>query len=238
MNRIVGRRREMFLPGEKEPLFAGLMITPAPASYRSRKWTIVDNDWNHDSYNQLKGSVEGSYYISTRDYNLNNLSFEYNGYSDWRIPTQRDFENILNGNQRGSKINGVSGCRFAVIRLVNVPHASIANPYGLLLAPDRFSISGMSRTFIWNVSYSSTSNGNVTEAQLNEYLSWGCAFLPVSGYYRGRTSVWGNGSGMYPAQTKKDSQNLYCLSISTGVSVGYITISDNYHLPIRCVRTA
>ena len=85
----------------------------------------------------------------------------------------------------GATINNVANCRFALVELDDVSHAGSTTPIGLLIAPDNEVITGMTKTLSWNLA-TTFGNTQVTEEQLDEYLTAGCVFIPASGKYDGQ----------------------------------------------------
>jgi hypothetical protein len=101
------------------------------------------------------------------------------------LPTNVQWTAFITETSRlGSSVNGTAGCRYALIQLTSYTNGSISNPVGVLLIPDGLTLTGMTKTFTWNTN-STSGNTGVTVAQLNEYLTKGCVFLPASGYYDG-----------------------------------------------------
>ncbi len=224
--------------------FAGLQIAPAPLYHNGSSFIIKDDDWNHDSYNSVYGAVEGSYYFNWNEcHAVSDIS--YDGHSDWRMPSQEEWAAVTTGSRTGSTTNGTAGCRYALIQLTGVPHAGNNTPIGLLLAPDGETMTGMSKTFNWNVK-STSGNTGVTAAQLDEYLDAGCVFLPTSGNFFG--SGWYNAgtSGYYWSSTQYNASNGYSLSFSPSmadpssyvISSGIDISKASYYYPCRLVRSA
>ena len=172
--------------------FNGLFIAPGPLYYNGSSYAIYD-DWNHSSYDVSYSTSANSTYFSFTQ--LGNL-FESAGFSTssgdienlldpfdgWRLPTFDELYNIIIGTSRtGSVVNNNSGgSRYALIRLIDVSHSSSTTPFGLLLFPDGKNITGKPLS---GINDQFTVTDSVTESELNEYLSQGCAFLPGSGQY-------------------------------------------------------
>lgn len=219
------------------PTFAGLQIAPAPLYYNGTSFIIKDDDWNHDSYNSAYGAREGSYYFNWNECNaVSDIS--YGGFDDWRMPSQAEWTAVTTGSRTGSTINGTSGRRYALIQLTGVTHAGNSEPIGLLLAPDGETMTGMSKTFTWNVK-STSGNTGVTAAQLDEYLDAGCVFLPASGRFRG--SRWNNAGtyGYYWSSDEDGSISGYLLSfLSSNVTPSGYNDKASFYFPCRLVRLA
>lgn len=217
--------------------FAGLQIAPAPLYYNGTSFIIKDDDWNHDSYNSVYGAVEGSYYFNWNEcHEVSGVS--YGGYNDWRMPTQAEWEAVTTGSRTGSTVNGTPGCRYALIELTGVTHAGNSESFGLLLAPDGETMTGMSKVFNWNVD-SADGNTDVTAAQLDEYLDAGCVFLPATAdCYSGSWNSAGT-RGNYWSSTENSSTNGYNLHFrSTVVNPSGSSTKASGHFSCRLVRSA
>lgn len=224
---------------KKVATFAGLQIAPAPLYYNGSSFVIKDNDWNHDSYNSVYGMTEGSYYFDWNECH-DVFGVSYGGHSDWRMLTKAEADAIISSLRTGSTINGTARCRYAFISVTDVVHAgSESGVRGLLLAPDDMTMTGMSKTFMWNANQ--PSGNDVTAAQLNEYLDAGCVFLPKSNY-----NIEGSWQSLavYWLNTEDDGSRAYSLHITFPGTYSEGDI-DTYHylpkleryLPCRLVRS-
>lgn len=127
--------------------------------------------------------------FSNTDGDIDNLLNPFNG---WRIPTATEWESIVGTTRTGSTVNGTPGCHWAVVKLNNVEHAE-EDAIGLLVFPDGNNISGFSLTLFDGEKdeYVEIANRNLTESDLNNFLSQGCVFLPASGYYMSSDDWYG-----------------------------------------------
>jgi len=226
-----------FVFGKPVHPFAGLEIAPAPLYYDGTNFVIKDSDWNHDSYNSVFGQTEGSYYFNWNEcHGVSGVSFD--GKNDWRMPSQAEWAAVTTGSRTGSTINGASGCRYALIQLIGVTHAGNSEPIGLLLAPDGETMTGISKTFTWNVN-STSGNTGVTAAQLDEYLYAGCVFLPASGRFNGSSWNDAGASGIYWSSTELSSTyGYYLLFLSSYVNPSSNSSRSSIYFQCRLVRTA
>lgn len=223
----------------KKKTFGGLMIAPAPLKYTS-KFEIVDNDWNHDSYNSTRGKNNGSYYFQ-RMTNETMGTVSYGGYSDWHIPTSTEMSTIKSTSRDGSTVNGTSSRHYAYVKVSDVTHAGASNPLGILLFPDGEDIYGTTLTYM----DSETGTNTITNTQLNEYLDQGCVFIPASGGY---DTVWAhNGTHikLWCSDRRGTSgSDYFCIDVSdtnslSGFDNKWVTYSNSsYYYPIRLVRNA
>ena len=168
-----------------------------------------------------------------------NIDNDQTPISGCKLPTRlqwdafADFYSVI---RTGSTVNGTAECRFALIQLTGYTNGSISNPVGVLLIPDGLTMTGMSRTFTWNVE-STSGNTGVTVAQVQEYIDRGCVFLPAAGYVNDDGTAFSNGGdrGYYWASTSWG--NLYSWYISlhaTYLGSGYID-KGRYHT-VRLIR--
>ena len=203
--------------------FGEIMISPAPLYYDGTSFVIKDNDWNHESYNSVAGMNAGSYYFQYSEISgVNNLT--YDGYSDWRVPTNSDLYTIMDLSREGSIVNGTPNCHWVYIGLSDVTH-TIYSASGLLIFPDGRVING---TALQNIDTNAYSSTTITNNELNTYLSQGCAFFPASGYYY--SSGWSSGSGNYLSTTGN------YISVCMGWNK-YETYVFPYYASVRPVRS-
>ena len=241
------------------PSFGGINIAPAPLYYDGTTFVIKDDDWNHDSYNDVYGRVEGSYcfsmldlaaYFDTRgtsytpmngNMNVNAAKVSWGGYTNWRPPTMDEQRKLFTTNtsiREGSRVNGSANKHYALIQLTGVTHAGTSTPNGLLLFPDGKVITGKALSGMDNT----TQTTGVTAAQLQNYLDQGCAFLPASG--GAESGVWKNGGsvGKYPDTTASSGKYCSYLSFSrnTITTAGYMNAlpEKQDHGSVRLVRFA
>lgn len=222
--------------------FADLYIAPAPLYYNGTTFTIKDNDWNHDSFNDTDngwGKRNGSYYFSFHDLcsyfssttdgssDIDNIhTISYGGYDDWRVPTVSEWQAIISTTRAGSKVNDDESRHYAVIQLTGVNHANNLNPSGLLLFPDGEDISGKALSYTDCFNYTTT---GFTADELTVYLNQGCVFIPFSGSYASN-STWHDGRCFLWLAQKK------CWRIMDGT--GEISTPDIWvnHFIVRLVR--
>jgi hypothetical protein len=242
------------------PRFAGLEIAPAPLYYNGSSFEIKDADWNHESYNVKQGKVAGSYYFmftelasyfdsrgssfsATSSGDIDNANtITYNGHNDWRLPTSNEWKAMTTGSRTGSKVNGATGKKYAIIQLTGVTHAGSSTPIGLLIAPDGLILTGM-RTLTWNSTAVTT---GVTVSELNAYLEVGCAFLPSSGDYGKPSSSWvwefgGKRAYYHSARGTRDNGTSSNTTYWMAAFEGYLeplsgASKTAYYLPARLVR--
>lgn len=205
--------------------FGGLTIAPAPLYYGANGFEIKDNDWNHNSYNDKYGLVEGSYHFNFVDlgsyFDSDGASFDensgsidnantisYGGKTDWRLPTKDELASLITTDplvRPGSTVNGRANSHMTI---------AYAGKWGLLIFPDNKTITGAELTDIDNLARSS--NNSLGAQGVNNYLNQGCIFLPCCGYYNpdGGNWKWGGGDTMsvYGSATEYNTTNKYCLS--------------------------
>ena len=179
--------------------FGGVQIATGPLYYNGSSYEIKD-DWSITSYDSVYGKNAGSTYFSFTemgelfekegyfiedDGNIDNLLDPFNG---WRLGSVSEWHSIFGTTRSGSTVNDVENVHYALIKLTNTRS-------GFLVFPDGETISGKSLRVVDGNSISDgmddiTFTSNVTNSELETYLSQGCVFLPVSGYYRSDTSKW------------------------------------------------
>lgn len=233
--------------------FGGLYLTPAPLIYDNGTLRVFGSDWNQSSYGEAYGMTEGSTYFSftdmgnyfdsrgsafttANDIDNNGSLVMYAGYDDWRMPTRAEWATITTGVspgtlRSGSTINDVPGCRYALIQLIDVTHENRSPIYGILLAPDDCTMTGMSRTFTWNVE-ETTGNTGASVSELQEYLDRGCVFLPECGSYDTNWSS-SNYKGTYWMAESMRVMDFDTIHIGTNAIMG-----TNSYLQVRLVRRA
>ena len=175
------------------PTFAGFQIAKGPLCYNGTSYEIAD-DWTVNSYNSAYGVNTGSTYFSfvnmIRLFESETVNYIAAGDIDnvldpldgWRLGTKEEWNNILDYEpttpRTGSKVNSVSGVKKAGVYVSGVNYAGQTSIYGYILFPDDQVITGKSIQ---------SGITNMTLAELNEYLSQGCVFLPNCGRY---SSSW------------------------------------------------
>ena len=216
--------------------YAGLKITSGPLYYGVNGYEIM-NGWNYNSYNSICGKTVGSTYFnfielgqlfessvfSTSDGDIDKVLDPLDG---WRVPTNAEWASIFGTTRSGSTVNGSSNKHYAMIQL--------ADASGLLVFPDGETITGAALSNMDNT----TSNTGITAAQLNNYLSQGCIFLPGCGYYDSSLQTWGN-ENHYWSSIENDSSTGYDLCFGSSA----ILSDDNkdketYYFPVYLVKGA
>ena len=211
--------------------FGGLHIAPAPLYFDGYNFMIKDDDWNHESYGVAHGFVEGSYYFSwyqlgqffdsegsdiyalSRDID-NAHPISYGGYDDWKIASIGELETIIATStdvRPGSNVNGVSGMHWALVRLTGIDCGVTSTPYGLLIFPDSRIITGRP---LDGMDTEAVVTSGVTNEEIDEYLSQGCAFFPCFGMYNANSGVFSSTSGNHVSATLKTSSSVYSLFIA------------------------
>lgn len=257
MNWIAGRKYvyEYEFGTEPPASIGGMIVAPCNLMWDGTDFVIPYGDWNHSSYNSVYGLNAGSYYFNFVElgsrFDSRGSSFDassgsidnanllsWGGYDDWRVPTQSDVAKLVavsTSVRSGSTVNGSANRHFSHVRLSDVSHAGSSSPEGLLLFPDGKVITGVNLGYYDQCHISNT----ITSAQLDVYLSQGCAFLPSSSYSYGSwmSMVMGN----YWAATEASSTTAYRLFIPYGSSNDVIPDSFNmnktsYYLSVRLVR--
>ena len=153
------------------------------------------------------------------------------------LPTKDQWAAFTTGTSRpGSTVNGVANCRYALIQLTSYTKGSISDPIGLLLLPDNATLTGMAKTFTWNTK-STSGNTGVTVAQLNEYLSEGCVFLPAAGNCHGGSWYGGGSLGDYCSAGSNSKSSAYDLYFgSSSVSPASSSDKSNLYFPVRLLK--
>ena len=217
----------------KSYYFAGMKMTPGPLYYGRNGYEIKDG-WNYDSYNSVYGKTVGSTYFnfielgqlfessvfSTSDGDIEKTLDPLDG---WRIPTNAEWASIIGTTRSGSTVNETPDMHYAMIQLADVS--------GLLIFPDGETITGAELSDMDN-----TSPNDITESDLNEYLSQGCVFLPGSGYYNGS---WNNGHYFW-SSTEKDSSTGYDLHFEPSNTISSTDYKNKgtYYFPVYLVKAA
>ena len=239
-------------------IFGGLNIAPANLYYSSGNgFEIKDDDWNHDSYNSVYGTVDGSYYFnflqlgkyfdsrgnsfSESSGDINNTNkVSYGGFDDWRMPTRAEWLTLTTGqspgtSRAGSTVNGNAGAKYVLIQLTGVTHAGSSTPYGLLIFPDGKIITGKVLSGI-NSTYGTS---GVTNSELQNYLDQGCVFLPCSSKYDTSGGwEWGGSCGYYWSATQESTYYGRVLCFQSGINEISSQMKGNKYYPVRLVRNA
>ena len=223
--------------------FGGLQISSGPLYYNGNEYAIHEH-WNNDSYKSAYGANAGSTYFrftelgklfekedfTSSDGDIDNL---LNPLNNWRLPTIDEWQNIITNTERvGSTVNGRSGCRYSLIKLINVTHAENNTPRGLLIFPDKAIITGRALNGFNSIRMITT---DVTNDELEVYLNQGCAFIPCSGYNGGNWRSGGS-EGKYLSSSSASYQyNAYILDFnSSQLTISSIYKSDDYS--VRLVK--
>ena len=219
--------------------FAGLEICPAPLYYGANGFEIKDSDWNHNSYQQYYGKVEGSYlfdfielgsYFDSDGNSFNDQSGSIdnaNTIDGWRVPTSSEFESVLTTNvnvRQGSTVNGVSGKHYSMITYGS-------DKKGLLIYPDGFNYELSALT-----NFDSTTINTLTVDQINALVAAGCAFLPKMGRYSTGNS-WYNWGVYWYATEFGNASRAYCLYFESSMNVRDAENKTGYYDSVRLVRT-
>lgn len=240
-----------YIPWQRTPplfTFGGVMISPQVVTYNSTitpKFQLYPNfDWTYVGVSGVYGESSDSYLFSFIEagkyFDADGSSFSTSrgnidsanklsgwGYSDWRIPTKADWENILSTSRTGATVNGTSGRQYAFIYISDSSSFDIVPDYGywgLLLAPDGVSVYGMP-SLTWN---SSTIN-TINIASVYSYTDAGFVFLLGLGYSYS-SGITGFGYfGEYMSATQYNSSNYYYLYFNARASTPYYTISNSYN---------
>lgn len=232
-------------------MFAGLQIASGPLYYNGTSYEIKDS-WNYSSYNSTCGKNEGSTYFTpiqmgelfekegytTSDGDIDNLLDPFDG---WRLPTNTELEEIFGveedgqfwSERTGSTVNGRSRAFWSDVRVSDVtfPDKTVL---GLLLYPDGEIIAGAE---IDNFNGTSMNAFSLTKNELNEYISQGCAFLPMTCLF--------NSSQQYSDQSRntliisskqRNPSTINALSFDDNISVGYSYGYYNFYYMIRLVK--
>jgi len=166
---------------------------------------------------------------TSNNFNINNGKTPIAGCY---LPTYDQWLYIVHGYYRtGSTVNGTAGCRYALIQL-SYTNGSISNPTGVLVIPDGLTMTGMSRTFTWNVE-STSGNTGVTVAQLNGYLTKGCVFLPAANHYNGG---WVEDAyGHYWSATSYNNTGARSLFFHSTTIGDYNVHKNVFYYPVRLI---
>lgn len=236
------------------PTFGGLRIASGPLKYQYG-YQILEK-WDADSSFGSKFSVtNGSTYFnflemgqlfekanfSASDGDIENL---LNPLDGWRLPTLAEWCTLTTGaspgtSRAGSKVNGSQGAKYARIQLTGVTYSSVTNPDGLLLFPDKRTITGKALSGVNNM----TKTTGVTTVELDAYLEQGCVFLPDMGEYTRDSRYWYTGKdsgGSYWSATagNNDGQGLSFNISNYGIYLPAPSAKDYMYYPIRLVKSA
>lgn len=229
--------------------FAGMYIAPGDLYYDGSEYQISD-DWDAHSYQVSKGKVSGSYLHSydemsdvfstvnaKRGSNTNidnNKTIPYQNMA-WRMMSTDDRLKIFGtgtSRRNGSTVNGTANRHYAILRLTGYTNGNISNPYVLLAFPDDEVIT-TSRSLTYMDS--NTTNTNVTQAQLQEYLDAGCVAFLASGRCYNNTYSQGSSNGNRWLSNSYSSNNGYYFYHGNN-SLNQGNISKNtYWFSVRCV---
>ena len=223
--------------------FNGLSIATGPLAYGENGYEIKSS-WNYTSYNSVYGKNNGSTYFS---FNEMGQLFEHSGFTSsdgnidnslapfegWRLPTYDELSAIYGTTREGATVNGSANKHYAYIQLDNVQYAGTDTPEGLLLFPDNAIITGAALASMDNI----TVNSGITEAQLNEYIEQGCAFLPAcAGFEEGVGWDPLSGDCKYLSVTEHDTYNGKTRQFPDGYSVTYMFNKSFARYTVRLVK--
>lgn len=221
--------------------FGDLVFASGPLYYGSNGYEIKDS-WNYSSYGTVYGKSNGSTFFSyiemgdlfkksgftTSDGSILNTLDPLDG---WRLPTKDEWDYMTGTARTGSSVNGASGKHYAFINFDHDGDGNTSNIYGVLLFPDGETITGASLSNLDNT----TTNANLTAAQVNDYLSQGCIFLPAEGYCQSG-SFDGNNTyiGYWSSIEGLTNSDAYIVTKSS--TLGTDTYSKTSYLPVYLVR--
>ena len=198
---------------EFAPTFGGLEISSGPLYYNGTSYELKDN-WNYISHitaheagacfhsinddNGIFGLFDSTdlgefgEYDSAYDYfdAGNSIQNDKKPFGEWRLPSRAEYDVIIGTTRQGSTVNGVSGVHYALVEVTDV-----GNIIGLLVFPDGKTITGVS--FTGKMDNSGSGSTSLTNSQLENYLSQGCAFFPCSGSYDDGGCEWWSEVGFY-----------------------------------------
>ena len=265
---LTGWSTEAIASNVQEPLasFGGLNIAPGNLMWNGSTF-VIENDWNRESFDEVYGLNNGSYYFSfidlgkyfdsrgnsfsvtSGDIDNNGNKVSWGGYNDWRLPTYTEWCTIITGDspgtsRAGSTVNGVSGARYAIIKLEGIPSFCYWTTLtGLLLFPDNKVITGKSLDGV-NAGYCTW---HVTSSELQVYLSQGCAFLPAATYCYDTFWEGADDGGYYLTSTEyydvdfpedHDEDSGFFLNFFTSsVNLYYYDDKTDMYVPARLVRS-
>ena len=240
--------------------FGGLQISPGPLYWDDDRGKVdIHRDWTYTSYGSRYGLWEhNSTYFSflelgkifektnftKADGDIDNLLNPLNG---WRLPTRAEWCTLTTGEspgtaRTGSTVNGIAGCKFALIRLSGYKVTNIygSNIYGLLLFPDGKTIYCKQLNGINN----NTINIGITITELNFYLEQGCVFLPSFGMYGSQLldeelgeyeEGWFSGDLYYWSSSQVDNEQAYGIKKMNSVLPSFSDTKEQY-FAVRLVR--
>ena len=181
--------------------FGGLNISPAPLYHNGTTFEIKDLDWQHplspDPF--VYGKSAGSYYFnfielgsyfssqgnsfdsSSGDIDNNGNKITYEGFNNWRMPTQGEWTMIFNGTGRtGATVNGTSGVFNTAVHIIGTYVAGCETATGFLVFPDDKVITGAALARV-NVASNNAGWTAITLSELKVYIAQGAVFLPCCG---------------------------------------------------------
>ena len=125
-------------------------------------------------------------------------------------------------------MNGQANKHYALVQLSGhgVKHAGASLPNGMLLFPDRETITGKTLAGMDN----GTQTTGMTLAELNEYLRQGCAFLPSSGfmdYTRWEHAGW-KGCFWFSDEAYSTTVGYYCQFKENDVAIYAVTKENDW----------
>lgn len=160
----------------------------------------------HFLYNTVYGRNSGSTYFSYEemgrlftkaDYSWSdgNIVNNLDPLDGWRLPSKNEWWDILATNRNGATVNGQQNKRWAFIKLSDIVFENVdeeVNSYGILFFPDGVTISGAALSYFDNNSsidieaggFQGSVNPEISNIQLNNFLSQGCAYLPLRGVFQ------------------------------------------------------
>lgn len=181
--------------------FAGLELCPGILGISSGM-PVTGIDPGSSSYGKTFGIKEGSTFFS-----LDNLETFANRLPDgWRLPTQKEWKNIITkkGDVRpGSIVNGNPFSHYAFISVKLAQTGKSVN--ALMIFPDGETIRGR---FLGRVDANHQTPG-FTENDVNVYTSQGAAVLYGLGHFDQLNGLWSEGgfSGFYWSSNRIDEDD-------------------------------
>lgn len=193
--------------------------------------------FNHGDLAKIFGGSSDANFVNKT------ISFDDVQYS---VPTNNDWNYIINGPRYGATVNGMPGVRFAKIKVNDAPLSGVRinaasifyniDVPGILLFPDfgNFTIEGLTIFDTQDAGFDLT----ISYVEMRKLCSGetGCVFLPCTGYMNGNYTDGAKfESGISGGFFRNSTTGSYTLKLSsTGVYTEYLP--GQHFAPVRLLR--
>ncbi len=200
---------------EHKYTFAGYEIAPGNVVYRHNKLKNAESWEESSNLLSISGMTADSTFFSFEElgkyfdgtqFDENNKVIENKKTLDggWRIPTRKEWENIMSNDRTGSIVNGKKNCCWSLVYF--------DDELSLVLYPDDEEINDVNATVFNN----KNAKDNLDLKDAKAFIEQGCAILGGHGY-KGMKNFTGYGKiGLYTTADAHNSSTFYALIFEKG----------------------